>query len=451
MPFLLIACASEPKETVTDKEIPAQETPIELKLELGQITHDIPCGNGQTYDLYLPKNYDSGKNWSVLIAFDPQGDGTLPLENYRDLANEFGIIMAGSNFSKNGVDINLIKQHYQNLKKDIQSRVSSNDARFYMLGFSGGAKVATQLGLSDESVVGIIACGAATKFQKPQKHLLYSAIAGKGDFNYPGMFYSYRIMVEMGVPYVFQTFEGKHEWAPDANVAKALRWFALDGMKTGAISKDEAKIQEWKRIDENEIGTIDADNTLEFYTAYGNMVKMYDGLVDVSSFKDATARMETSGRVDKAIKDFDNLLKSEEGKKAYYMKALNSQPFSWWKDEVKKLNTDQSKTRGEAKYDIQRTIGFLGLAVYMQASSAVDKNMNQEAGKLVSIYLLLEPKNPEAHYLNAVLSARTGDKNGALAALKEAKMYGFTNAERLQTQPEFEDLRGMDGYSGLFK
>ncbi len=450
LPLFLFACAGEPKgeaakeqETRTENNIPDQ-----VEIQSGQINHDIPCGDGQTYDLYLPKNYDASKSWPILVAFDPHGDGTLPLKNYQGLADEFGLIMAGSNYSKNGLDINLINQHYQGLRKDLLGRVNSSN-RLYMLGFSGGGKVATQIGLGDDNVVGIIACGAATKFKKPEKNLLYAGIAGKGDFNYPGMFYSYQVMDKMGVSYVFQTFDGKHEWAPKENVAKVLRWFALDGMKSGAIAKDKDKIQEWKLETEKEIGSIKPQNTLGFYTAYTNLVKMYDGLADVTSFNNAAERMKTSGRVDEALKKFDNLLKNEEGQKSYYMKAMDGENLAWWQQEVKRLKEEQSRATGEAKYATQRTIGFLGLAVYMQASSAIDKKKNQEAGKLVSIYLLLEPENPEAHYLNAVLSARTGDDNGALEALKKAKNFGLTNTQRLQTLPDFDGVRGMDGFREL--
>lgn len=447
---MLFACNNEPTSTTSEqKEVAEKKVPAKVELQNGRISENIPLANGQTYDLYLPEDYDASSNWPVLVAFDPHGDGTLPLENYRDLADEFGIVMAGSNFSKNGLDINLINQHYQNLKKDLQNKVSTSDSRFYMIGFSGGAKVATQLGLSDNSVIGIIACGAATKFQKPQKALLYAGIAGKGDFNYPGMFYSYQVMDKMGISYLFQTFDGKHEWAPDAHVAKALRWFTLDGMKTGTITKNETKVQEWKRIDENEIGSINSQNTMEFYTAYSNLVKMYDGLADISAFKEAAKRMETSGRTDEALKKFDNLLRNEEGQKSYYMKAMNGQNLAWWQQEVKRLKEDQNKATGDAKYGVQRTLGFLGLAVYMQASNAVDKNKNQEAGKLVSIYLLLEPDNPEAHYLSAILSARTGDNQGAIEALKKAKKHGLTNTQRLQTQADFEALRSMNEFQEL--
>lgn len=450
LPILLLSCSSEPKQGVTDTPTVAEKkTPANIELKKGEVTHGIPCGNGQTYDLYLPSNYNNSASWAVLFAFDPQGDGSLPLEKYKSLAEEFDVVMVGSNYSKNGLEFNLIKQHYQDLKRDLESRVNTDKSRFYMLGFSGGAKVATQLGLGDNSVQGVIACGAATKFQKPEKTLLYTAIAGMGDFNYPSMFYSYQVMKKMGVPYVFQTFAGKHEWAPEENVAQALRWLNLLEMKNQNIPPDKDLINKWKRTDEAQIGKIAQSDDLAFYTTYTNLVEMYDGLADVSSYKEAIKRMETSGRANEALKKFEKILQGEESQKAYYMKALNSQNMAWWTKEVNRLKQDQNQAKGEAKHSVQRALGFLGLAVYMQASSAVDKNKNQEAGKLVSIYLLIEPENPEAHYLNAILSARTGDNQGALKALQEAKKHNLTNTERLQTQAEFEALRGMDGFKEL--
>src|SRR5437899_9765312 len=70
----------------------------------GQIIASVqfPDDAKQSYALYLPKAYTSSKKWPVILAFDPFGSGHQPLEKMKDLAEEFGYIVAASNNSRNG-------------------------------------------------------------------------------------------------------------------------------------------------------------------------------------------------------------------------------------------------------------------------------------------------------------------------------------------------------------
>src|SRR5450432_2994853 len=56
-----------------------------------------------TYALFLPKNFDQQHNFPVVLFFDPHGKGSFPLSKYSGLANEFNVILIGSNASKNGL------------------------------------------------------------------------------------------------------------------------------------------------------------------------------------------------------------------------------------------------------------------------------------------------------------------------------------------------------------
>src|SRR5436190_21530230 len=56
----------------------------------------------QTYALYLPSTYSADHAWPILIGFHPGARGRAIVETYRDAAERYGFIVAGSNSSRNG-------------------------------------------------------------------------------------------------------------------------------------------------------------------------------------------------------------------------------------------------------------------------------------------------------------------------------------------------------------
>src|ERR1035437_5154430 len=123
--------------------------------------------------------------YQVIIACDPHGTGILPLEKYKDLADKYGYILMGSNDSKNGQDMNTSGVIIDALFSETSGRYSIDSTRIYVMGFSGGARIACIIGLYQGGVAGIIGCGAgfpstnqAVRF-KPD----YISIAGNAAFN----------------------------------------------------------------------------------------------------------------------------------------------------------------------------------------------------------------------------------------------------------------------------
>ena len=107
----------------------------------GQIA-DVSSGSdaAQTYAMYLPSAYTPAKRWPIIYFFDPGGRGRRPVELYKDIAETYGFILAGSNNSRNfssdeGKAVNAIWQ-------DTHSRLALDERRSYASGFSGGARVA---------------------------------------------------------------------------------------------------------------------------------------------------------------------------------------------------------------------------------------------------------------------------------------------------------------------
>ena len=82
----------------------AQATPQANTIPKGQIVERLECVNdsSQSYALYLPANYTPDRKWPILYALDPGARGKTPVEHFREAAEKYGWILAGSNNSRNG-------------------------------------------------------------------------------------------------------------------------------------------------------------------------------------------------------------------------------------------------------------------------------------------------------------------------------------------------------------
>ena len=125
---------------------PAQATQQANAIPQGQIVEKLECLNdsSQSYALYLPSNYTPDRKWPILYALDPGVRGKTPVERFKEAAEKYGWILAGSNNSRNG-PWRRAADAWSAMTKDTQQRFSIDDDRVYATGFSGGARMALQI------------------------------------------------------------------------------------------------------------------------------------------------------------------------------------------------------------------------------------------------------------------------------------------------------------------
>src|SRR5271169_907677 len=97
-------CHGNPKSSSSDNS--GQSTVDTLKhshsdlkpLDKGIVIDSVHCSDvpDQVYAVYLPSNYSTAKKWPIIYFFDPHGVGNLPLNLYKDLAEKYGYIIAGT-------------------------------------------------------------------------------------------------------------------------------------------------------------------------------------------------------------------------------------------------------------------------------------------------------------------------------------------------------------------
>jgi dienelactone hydrolase len=274
-------------------------------LSHGQII-DVTCASdaAQSYALYLPATYTAAKRWPVIYFFDPGGRGRRPLELYKDIAETYGFILAGSNNSRNfssdqGKAVNAVWQ-------DTHARLGIDEHRSYASGFSGGARVAGAMALSGPTgeVAGVIAHGAGYPSNRTSKDdLPYFFAVGDQDFNWPEVINIRREREEQGLPYRVRVYSGRHQWAPASVMEEAVQYMNLKAMQAGNLAADEAFID--RLLDKTRAEAADAESRkdpIAQLTADRALISDFGGLRDVKEAAQKLTALQQSPALKAALK-----------------------------------------------------------------------------------------------------------------------------------------------------
>jgi pimeloyl-ACP methyl ester carboxylesterase len=202
-------------------------------VRIGQIVDPIKCSadQSQTYALYLPSHYSPARQWNLILAFDPRGQGRQGVEHLQAAAEKYGYIVAGSNNSRNGPpQVSLAAA--QAMWTDVGKRFSINPKRIYTAGFSGGARIAMKVAFDSDQIAGVIASSAGFPpghRRSDLKFVVFGA-AGTEDFNYLEM---HQFDQELSSPHRVVIFEGGHQWLPSSLAVQAVEWLELQAAHPG--------------------------------------------------------------------------------------------------------------------------------------------------------------------------------------------------------------------------
>jgi hypothetical protein len=411
---------------------------------IGRVIDSVICRSdpSQSYALYIPARGNK-EALPVLYFFDPHGDGALPLNKYKSLADAYGYILVGSNNSKNGNDWPTTENIWLRLSGDTKSRLRIGSDRIYTVGFSGGAKVASYLALNHPGVRGVIAGGAGLPDETPAGdfNFTFTAIAGRGDMNMTDLVAISRELDKTRTRHRIILFDGKHEWAPVGTMNLAFSGLQFDAMGKGLLPKDKAFISHY---------TTGSKKRLDSYTQTNQLIKaeqecqlsirLLDGLTDeVRWFREKAATLEGNPLYQKQRQAQENLLAREQKTKAGYAQHFQQDDMPYWNKTIASLRAGASaKTDEGAMY--QRLLAYLSLAFYSLSNHFINSNENQGARHFAGLYKLADPTNSEAWYFSAILNVRDGQAKAAEEDLQKAVHYGFRDRRRMMQQPEFKSL-----------
>ena len=418
----------------------------------------------QSYELYLPAAYAPAKHWPIMYFFDPGGRGRYPIELYKDVAEKYGFIIAGSNNSRNfGGDVSTA---INALWLDTHQRLAIDDRRTYASGFSGGARVAGAMafGCPPCHIAGVIASGAGYPGNFAQASnkdkVLYFFAVGDQDFNWPEVMTIRNQREESGLPYRVRVFPGPHQWALAPVMDEAIAWLTLKGMQSGDVPKDSSFID--RLFQERQVEATVAEKNADAVAqsgAYRSLVSDFAGLKDSREFTEKLATLKQSAALKNALKkeqdqvaEQSRLEQEASSRMRPYLENTADDPISLHNDILQSLKR-LSDAADHAKQESQRLVSRRALddiwVAWIETGQQELESRHYQKAEACFELMSEVRDDPWPVLLLAETYAAAGNKKLGIRNLQEAVKRGLKNRsavesnERLQllrTEPEFQKI-----------
>ncbi len=466
-----LACSSCGSRKVSEsKQLP----------EAGVVHKKVICSGNQdlSYALYIPwatvasatpktgtatppapsqtgRGADGKVLFPVMIAFDPHGDGVLPLTKYKDLAEKYGYILIGSNDSQNGQAGEVTDGIIRGLLAEIHTVYPIDTNRIYVAGFSGGSRVAAMAAMSHKEVKGVIGCGAGFPGgnQPPLYKFDYFGIAGTADFNMNEMLQLDGVLTQLGMRHFIATFPGPHAWPTSSVMEEGFQWLTLNAMRDGTLQRDDAVIAAIMGGFDARIARLKSENYLvSAAERCREAIEFAGGFIPTDHFIQELKSIEQLPEYNKQVVYHTNILKKEEDEQKSLMNAIFSQDEAWWKKRIEAM--DSRHMRGLNPEDTlmnARLKAFLSLMCYSNASGAIRQRNREVANTVINIYELADPPNPEPNYMRAVVLLQRYDTTAAIRQLDIAIGKGFSDKNRMIQQSEFQMIKNSPAWFDLLQ
>jgi dienelactone hydrolase len=436
-------------------------------LEVGKILPRIQCAAHpeQSYALYLPSNYSAAGRWPIVFSSDPAARGTFPLELQKDAAERFGYILAASNNSRNGP----WKPRFEATEAmlaDVQSRLSIDLRRVYFAGFSGGARVSSQIALLCKCSAGVLLSGAGfSGGLSPAADSVFPVFSAVGtlDFNYSEVIPLQDALEKAGYPHWLRIFEGVHQWPPAEVMEEALAWFRIQAMKRQREPRDQKFIEaQFSRAQARANSWEQSGDLLNAWREYLQISSSFDALVDVSSLRIKAEALGKNKTLRDAIKrernQFDEQLQltnditsrlsvpPDNGDNAHGVSRELQEQLSHLR-----RNAEQEK-RPEKAAVYKRALAGVFVMAMESGNSFLEEKKFTAAIRLYDFATQAKPDSEWAWEQLAVAQSLAGKQKDTITTLRRARELSADKssfAKWLQTTSAFDPLRSSPDFQTL--
>ena len=426
----------------------------------GEVDPKVVCRESpeQSYALSLPSAYTASRPWPVLYLLDARGRALVPIERFREAAEEFGWILVSSYNSRSDTKDDPNSPAMRSMWKDTHAKLALDERRVYASGFSGGARAAVGMALALPKVfAGVIGCGAGfpddTAPIRQVPPFLYFGAVGDRDFNYYEMRALDEKLAAVKAPHRIVFFEGAHDWAPEPSAREAIVWMELGAMRARTRPKEETRIAAlFSRALSAARAAETAGRPADASALYARAAEDFRGLADTAEAETAAARLSESPEVRKALKQArsrDERDRATLSRLAGILRRAAGEPDSLAPGLVaaqlgiptlkKKAESDRSP---EERLSAQRILANLRVqASFYLPEQMLEKRELARARMLLSVAGEIDPEDPSVDYNLAAAAARSGDAALAVKDLDRALGKGFHRLELLERDTDFDPIR----------
>jgi hypothetical protein len=367
--------------------------------EKGKVIADVKCMKDASisYSLYLPSALNRIMRYPLILAFDPHASGELPVEKYRALAEKYGYILMGSNNSKNGQSMEETQSIINTMFNEMVTRYPVDTSRIYLLGFSGGSRIASLAALYGGGTRGVIGCGAGFPgtTQPGRFRFDYIGMAGNSDFNMNELVNLDEQLDKSSFRHALIIFDGKHEWPEAGIMENAFIWNEFCAMKDKLIPVNDGMVRDFtetmmKKITRDEKqGDIDKK-----FKDLQQLVRFTEGLSNTDGLKSQMNEIQSSVEYKKAEKKVLAIRDKEMQAQKMFTENFYLKDIHWWKKQI----TDYGLriTNGKDPQEVlmyKRIMSYLSLLAYMKYSAAERSGEKEKADFAMQVYQIVDPEN----------------------------------------------------------
>jgi pimeloyl-ACP methyl ester carboxylesterase len=431
-----------------------------------QVIDTVRCQNTsqQSYTLYLPAQYDTKKNWPVILIFDPSARGRTGVSAFIEAGRKYGFILACSNNSRNGPMGDNFTAAAAMLQ-DVEERFSVDQRRIYAAGFSGGSRFAMAFAVKEKKISGIIGCGAGLPNDRNylpsgNSDFLYYGMAGTRDMNYLEMhdlsdFFSNQTKVT----FYLRTFSGGHQWPGSDLITEAVEWLILQTMNRKIIPAGPTFLSYIENKTQNLINSrLSAGNQSDAIMYMKFAARDFRGTPFSSRMTKLLTDSEKSSEYQTASRNWNKMAATEQESKDKYLNYLGeivnsgSLPDSastWWKNETRALIKLRDKGTPENSQMASRVLNFISILCSEQGTSYYRNRFYSQAAFLFEICTLSDSENQNNYYNLARSLAGSEKSKESVDALSAAINHGFNSRKMVESDPVFGIIRDDVRYKAL--
>ena len=369
------------------------------------------------YCIWLPPDYSAEKLYPLLLCFDPQGRGDIPVNLFSETITGNDFIIVGSNTLRNGINEPML--HLQRLFMDVKNKYPVQKENLFATGFSGGASIAIAAA-KQYGCKAIITSGNPSNLDKSS--FPTCNITGLFDFNYMNLI----IPAFSSFPdnQLIVAFDGAHQW-PDEEAIRTSAHFLcyLAGSDKDAyidfLTKlaDQYLTKGWYC---EAAFLLSGTNQLPGFSGNNPLKKVLQDLMENPAFA-------------KDMKLMKENLSLEQKIRSAYVEAFGNKDSTWWKNEyytlIGKISNEKNQRRKEMYTRVKNFLSVLG---YVYSDAAINKNQMQEAKHFLAIYTIVDPDNPDVMYLKARILSDEGSYDEAASTLTEAITEKFYQTKAIK-------------------
>ncbi|TRO63981.1 hypothetical protein [Christiangramia sabulilitoris] len=438
----------------------------EYRITKGGVTNSlaIPGAPGETYALYIPRDYSPEMNWPVIFTFDPQGRGAKSASLFRLAAENQQYIIAASNFNLQNRPVDSIVRKAAAMMDNVLRSFPVDPLLVYTAGMEEGAQVASALPLIYKKMAGVMAIGNSfvnANYLDKENPYMFIGIAGKKDYMVYEMEDYLRFYDDLDFPTDVYYFDGKqNEWPSAQVISNAVTGFTLEAIRKGKRPDDPEFI---KKLFEDELAFSESlRRTRQYHAAFEKLDRMKVKYEDYG-FEEV---IEEKKKEIKRIKNYRSqknkfrqavaFEKEQQREYEYLLKTdimtANFQNIGWWAYQIDELNKLKDKDEVAQSNMAHRLLGYLDFV----SKREFDEIMRSQANIDIKIFIsvlrtAINKEDPEAYFKIISLAALDGDEETALLYLEDLLKTGYNDLESLYNIEGALDLQFNPEYNAIIK